>query len=170
MNRGAGLRIGRILGIPIYLHSTWCSFLPHHLHHRLAFNKEHPLWTDTQHWTVGVLTSFSSSPRFSSRTRPQRGSPALQDRVFPSPSSFRRPGAHRARTSRRFRNSTSRSPGRWPADCSGGFLGLTLLFPLAKRSEHWPPGSAGQCRLAVFNLLPDFLWTEEEFFRAIVWE
>src|SRR6266403_2192810 len=107
MNRGAGLRIGRILGIPIYLHSTW-DFIFAAITYIIAsqFSKEHPLWTDTQHWTVGVLTSllfFASfpSPSFSSET-------------------WR---ASSANLPRRFRNSTSRSPGRWPADCSpAGFL------------------------------------------------
>src|SRR5256885_12294267 len=59
MNRGAGLRIGRILGIPIYLHSTWV-FIFAAITYIIAsqFKQEHPLWTDTQHWAVGVLTSL----------------------------------------------------------------------------------------------------------------
>src|SRR5467141_4487373 len=59
MNRGAGLRIGRILGIPIYLHSTWV-FIFAAITYIIAsqFSKEHPLWTDIPHSTVGVLTSL----------------------------------------------------------------------------------------------------------------
>src|SRR6267143_3690304 len=59
MNRGSGLRIGRILGIPIYLHSTWV-FIFAAITYIIAsqFKQQHPLWTDTQHWTVGVLTSL----------------------------------------------------------------------------------------------------------------
>ena len=59
MNRGSGLRIGRILGIPIYLHSTWV-FIFAAITYIIAkqYSQQHPGWTDTQHWTVGVLTSL----------------------------------------------------------------------------------------------------------------
>src|SRR6266849_1718486 len=59
MNRGSGLRIGRILGIPIYLHSTWV-FIFAAITFIIAsqFKLQHPLWSDTQHWAVGVLTSL----------------------------------------------------------------------------------------------------------------
>src|SRR6266704_2079950 len=59
MNRGSGLRIGKILGIPIYLHSTWV-FIFAAITYVIAsqFKQQHPLWTNTQHWTVGVLTSL----------------------------------------------------------------------------------------------------------------
>lgn len=59
MNRGLGLRIGKILGIPIYLHSTWV-FIFAAITYMIAsqFKQEHPAWTDTQHWAVGVLTSL----------------------------------------------------------------------------------------------------------------
>src|SRR5260370_25198413 len=67
MNRGSGLRIGKILGIPIYLHSTWV-FIFAAITWIIAsqFKQQHPLWTNTQHWTVGVLTSllFFASPLF----------------------------------------------------------------------------------------------------------
>src|SRR5947207_14306516 len=58
MNRGSGLRIGKILGIPIYLHSTWV-FIFAAITYVIAsqYKQQHPLWTDTQHWTLGVLTS-----------------------------------------------------------------------------------------------------------------
>src|SRR5207302_7917149 len=59
MNRGSGLRIGKILGIPIYLHSTWV-FIFAAITYMIAsqFKQQHPLWTDAQHWTVVVLTSL----------------------------------------------------------------------------------------------------------------
>src|ERR1700676_4451112 len=59
MNRGAGLRIGKILGIPIYLHSTWVFIFAAITYIiALQFKHQHPLWSDTQHWAVGVLTSL----------------------------------------------------------------------------------------------------------------
>src|SRR4029077_467921 len=59
MNRGSGLRIGKILGIPIYLHSTWV-FIFAAITYMIAsqYRQEHPGWTDVQHWTMGVLTSL----------------------------------------------------------------------------------------------------------------
>jgi len=59
MNRGSGLRVGKILGIPIYLHSTWV-FIFAAITYMIAsqYKQEHPAWTDTQHWAVGVLTSL----------------------------------------------------------------------------------------------------------------
>ena len=59
MIRGSGLRIGRILGIPIYLHSTWVFIFAAITSIIVSqFKQEHPLWTDTQHWAVGLLTSL----------------------------------------------------------------------------------------------------------------
>ena len=53
----SGLRVGRILGIPIYLHASWivAVFLITSL---LAqqFTQEHPRWTSMQHWGIGILT------------------------------------------------------------------------------------------------------------------
>src|SRR5260370_35419770 len=54
-----GLKIGRVLGIPIYIHSTWLFiFAPITYSLAVRFTQEHPQWTTTQHWTVGVLTSL----------------------------------------------------------------------------------------------------------------
>jgi len=53
------MRIGRILGIPIYLHSTWIiifAALTYNL--RLQFEQEHTGWPAAQYWSVGVFTSI----------------------------------------------------------------------------------------------------------------
>lgn len=53
-----GLRIGRLFGIPIYLHASW--FLIFGL---ITFSLttqyagEHPQWNEAQHWIAGALTS-----------------------------------------------------------------------------------------------------------------
>jgi Zn-dependent protease len=59
MERGSGLRIGRVFGIPIYLHSTWV-FIFAAITWIIAsqFRQQHPLWSGVQHWTVGILTSL----------------------------------------------------------------------------------------------------------------
>src|SRR5215469_3156256 len=54
-----GFLIGRILGIPIYLHPSWVIALL-----LIAgsiegmFAHEHPEWNTTQHWTVALVTSI----------------------------------------------------------------------------------------------------------------
>src|SRR5258705_10583488 len=54
-----GLRIGRILGIPIYVHASWMIiFVLITMSLAMQFTQEHPQWTSTQHWTVGVATSL----------------------------------------------------------------------------------------------------------------
>ena len=54
-----GLKIGRILGIPIYLHASWVIiFFLVTLQLAMQFTQEHPHWSATQHWTVGIVTSL----------------------------------------------------------------------------------------------------------------
>ena len=59
MNSGSGLRVGKILGIPIYLHASWVivfALITFSL--AMQFTQEHPDWSTGQHWAVGILTSF----------------------------------------------------------------------------------------------------------------
>jgi Zn-dependent protease len=59
MALGTGLKIGRIFGIPIYLHSSWfIVFLLITPSLAASFNQQHPLWTQTQYWGAGILTSI----------------------------------------------------------------------------------------------------------------
>jgi Zn-dependent protease/predicted transcriptional regulator len=54
-----GVPLGRVLGIPIYLHPSWfIIFLLITLSLRTQFVSMHPNWTPTQHWTLGVITSL----------------------------------------------------------------------------------------------------------------
>ncbi len=52
------MRIGKILGIPIFLHSTWVIIFAG-ITYSLAmqFAQQNPGWTPAQHWSVGVFTS-----------------------------------------------------------------------------------------------------------------
>src|ERR1700760_1295324 len=59
MNDPQGIRIGRILGIPIYLDLSWIlifSLLTWLISEQ--FGKEYPKWTSTEQWGTGVLTSL----------------------------------------------------------------------------------------------------------------
>jgi Zn-dependent protease/CBS domain-containing protein len=54
-----GLRIGSILGIPIYLHASWLlifALITYSLTRQ--FTALHPQWSSTEQWTVGLLTSL----------------------------------------------------------------------------------------------------------------
>ena len=56
---GSGIRIGRVLGIPIYLDFSWFlifALITYSLAMQLAL--EHKDWTANQRWTVGVITSL----------------------------------------------------------------------------------------------------------------
>jgi Zn-dependent protease/predicted transcriptional regulator len=53
------MRIGKILGIPIYLHSTWIiifAAITYSL--KQQFELEHSGWLPAQYWSVGVFTSL----------------------------------------------------------------------------------------------------------------
>jgi len=53
-----GLLIGRIFGIPIYLHASWViAFVLISLSLESQFAHEYPQWTSRWHWTVGLGTS-----------------------------------------------------------------------------------------------------------------
>ncbi len=55
----SGLRIGRIFGIPIYLHASWfIIFALITLSLGTQFNAPGSHWTDAQRWTLGVITSL----------------------------------------------------------------------------------------------------------------
>jgi Zn-dependent protease/predicted transcriptional regulator len=59
MPRGAGFRIARIFGIPIYLHSSWfLVFGLITLSLASGFAENNQDWTSGQQWAVGVLASL----------------------------------------------------------------------------------------------------------------
>jgi len=55
----SGTHIGRIFGIPIYLHSSWfIIFLLITLSLSVYFAQHNPHWSRAQHWFVGIVTSL----------------------------------------------------------------------------------------------------------------
>ena len=174
MNRGAGLRIGKILGIPIYLHSTWV-FIFAAITYIIAsqFKQEHPLWTDTQHWAVGVLTSllFFASVLFHELSHSVVAQ-HYKIRVV-SITLFLFGGLARIERepSKAIQEFNIAIAGPLASGLlAGGFFGLTLLFPF---SQAVGALATWLCRtnaaLAVFNLLPGFPLDGGRIFRAIVW-
>ena len=174
MNRGSGLRIGKILGIPIYLHSTWV-FIFAAITYMIAaqFKQQHPLWTDTQHWTVGVLTSllFFASVLFHELSH-SAVAQHYNIRVV-SITLFLFGGLARIERepSRAIQEFNIAIAGPLASGfLSGGFFGLTLLFPYSQTIgalATWLCGT--NAALAVFNLLPGFPLDGGRILRAIVW-
>jgi len=57
--RGPGLQIGHIFGIPIYLHPSWfIIFALITLMLGLQFTAEHPHWSPAERWALGGVTSL----------------------------------------------------------------------------------------------------------------
>jgi Zn-dependent protease len=174
MNRGSGLRIGRIIGIPIYLHSTWV-FIFAAITWIIAsqFKQQHPHWSDTQHWTVGVLTSllFFASVLFHELSHSVVAQ-HYKIRVV-SITLFLFGGL--ARIEREPSKAIQEFNIAIAGPLASGFLascffGLTKLFPYSQSvgalatllfvANGW---------LAVFNLLPGFPLDGGRIFRAVVW-
>jgi Zn-dependent protease/predicted transcriptional regulator len=58
MPRGGGFRIGRVLGISIYLHPSWLIIFILIVTTLVAqFSQAHPHWTVAQHWALAIVTS-----------------------------------------------------------------------------------------------------------------
>jgi len=54
----SGVRLGRVFGIPIYIHASWfLIFLLITLSLATQFRSLHPKWSPAQHWTLGIITS-----------------------------------------------------------------------------------------------------------------
>jgi len=174
MNRGSGLRIGKILGIPIYLHSTWV-FIFAAITYMIAsqYKQEHPAWTDMQHWAVGVLTSllFFASVLFHELSHSVVAQ-HYKIRVV-SITLFLFGGLARIERepSRAIQEFNIAIAGPLASGfLAGAFLGLTRLFPYSQTvgalaTWLWQTNFA----LAVFNLLPGFPLDGGRIFRAIVW-
>ena len=174
MNRGSGLRIGRILGIPIYLHSTWV-FIFAAITYIIAsqFKQEHPLWTDTQHWTVGILTSllFFASVLFHELSHSVVAQ-HYKIRVV-SITLFLFGGLARIERepSKAIQEFNIAIAGPLASGfLAASFLGLAIFFPYSQTVgalATWL--SRTNFALAVFNLLPGFPLDGGRIFRAMVW-
>ncbi|MDE3109248.1 MAG: site-2 protease family protein [Acidobacteriota bacterium] len=57
--RGPGVQIGHIFGIPIYLHPSWLIiFALITVTIGLQFTAQHPHWSPAEHWVLGIITSL----------------------------------------------------------------------------------------------------------------
>src|SRR6266851_110506 len=174
MPTSPGLRIGRILGIPIYVHASWMIiFVLITMSLAVQFTQEHPQWTSVQHWSVGIATSllFFASVLFHELSH------SMVARIYKirviSITLFvfggvARIGREPAKATQEF-NIAIAGP-LASLFLAFGFYSLTLFFPYAEMTgAHavwlWQTNAA----LALFNLLPGFPLDGGRIFRAIVW-
>src|ERR1700687_3048634 len=169
-----GLKIGTILGIPIYVDASWLfvfALITYTIGRQYA--QLHPQWTDVQHWTLGILTSllFFSSVIFHELAHSVVAQ-HYKIRVI-SITLFLFGGLARIERdpSKAIQEFNIAIAGPLASGfLAGGFFGLTLLFPF---SQAVGALATWLCRtnaaLAVFNLLPGFPLDGGRIFRAIVW-
>jgi Zn-dependent protease len=169
-----GMRIGKILGIPIFLHSTWVIIFAG-ITYSLAmqFAQQHPNWPPAQHWSVGVFTSvlFFTSLLFHELAHSVVAQHykirvlSITLFIFGGVASIERDPS---KAIEEF-NIAIAGP------LSSGllavmFYGLFLLFPsnetVATLADWlWKTNAM----LAVFNLLPGFPLDGGRIFRAVIW-
>jgi len=169
-----GLRIGRILGIPIYVHPSWMIiFVLITMSLAMQFTQEHPQWTTVQHWSVGVATSllFFASVLFHELSHSVVARfykiRVLSITLFIF-GGVARLGREPAKPIQEF-NIAIAGPIA-SLVLAFGFYSLTLFFPYEQAVGAlavwlWQTNAA----LALFNLLPGFPLDGGRVFRAIVW-
>src|SRR5258708_38262947 len=174
MSQAQGIRVARILGIPIYIDFSWILVFG-----LIAFTisgnfgAKYPMWTTTQRWTVGTLTTllFFTSVVFHELAHSVVAQ-AYKIRVL-SITLFIFAGL--ARISREPSKAIQEVNIAVAGPLASGFLSvffysLTVAFPrnpmigglgtFLGQSNLW---------LAGFNLLPGFPLDGGRIFRAIVW-
>jgi Zn-dependent protease/predicted transcriptional regulator len=174
MPRGAGLKIGRVLGIPIYLHSSWFlifALITYSYASELALT--HSGWSDPQRWAVGVLVSllFFSSLLFHELSH---SVVAMHFRIpVASITLFVFGGIARITREPDSAGQEFQIAAAGPLSSyllAGGFFLLAMLSPRGSM-----PKAVGETLswinlgLATFNLLPGFPLDGGRIFRSIVW-
>ena len=174
MSQAQGIRVARILGIPIYIDFSWIlvfGLITFTISGNFA--TQHPNWTTTQTWTVGILTTllFFASVVFHELAHSVVAQ-AYKIKVL-SITLFIFGGL--ARISREPTKAIQEFNIAVAGPLASGFLAglffsLTLFFPGkpmvgALATYLWQTNLT----LALFNLLPGFPLDGGRIFRAIVW-
>jgi len=169
-----GLKIGRILGIPIYLHASWVIiFFLVTLQLAMQFTQEHPHWSATQHWTVGIVTSllFFASVLFHELAHSVVAQYYKIQVVSITLFIFggvARIGREPSKAIQEFNIAVAGPLASF--FLYGVFYGLTRIFPYSEMLGALAAWLAFiNVRLASFNLIPGFPLDGGRIFRAIVW-
>jgi Zn-dependent protease/predicted transcriptional regulator len=170
----SGLRIGRILGIPIYLHPSWMIiFVLITMSLGMQFTQEHPHWSPVQHWSLGILTSllFFGSVVFHELAH----SVVAQHYKIQVVSITLFVFGGVARIAR----DPSKAIQEFNIAIAGplasfflyvAFAGLTRIFPYSEMVGALALWLGFiNLRLALFNLIPGFPLDGGRIFRAVVW-
>src|SRR5580692_803562 len=174
MNESQGIRIGRVLGIPIYLDFSWVlifSLISWLISSQ--FGEEHPKWTTTQQWGTGVATSilFFGSVLFHELAHSfvaQRYKIKVLSITLFIFGGLARIAREPTKASQEF-NIAIAGP------LASGFLsGMFFLLVLAFPGNEMISALAkylcfANLLLATFNLLPGFPLDGRRMLRAIVW-
>ncbi len=174
MSQAQGIRVARILGIPIYIDFSWILVFGLVIFVISGnFAAQHPAWSSAQTWTVGVLTTllFFASVVFHELSHSVVAQ-AYKIKVL-SITLFIFGGLARI----------SREPAKAIQEfniavagplasffLAGAFYSLTLFFPdnpMILALGNYLAGT--NLLLACFNLLPGFPLDGGRIFRAIVW-
>ncbi|MBZ5541308.1 MAG: site-2 protease family protein [Acidobacteriia bacterium] len=169
-----GLQIGRILGIPIYLHPSWIIiFALITLSLRMQYTQQHPHWSPTQHWTAGILTSvlFFSSVLFHelshSKVALHYKIPVLSITLFVF-GGIARIGKEPGSAKQEFNIAVAGPLSSYFLAIV--FFGVARMFPFSEMVGALAIWLAWtNAALATFNLLPGFPMDGGRIFRAIVW-
>jgi Zn-dependent protease len=169
-----GLKIGRVLGIPIYLHPSWSIiFVLITLLLATQYKQLHPHWSDVQHWTAGILTSvlFFGSVVFHelahSVVARKYKIPVVSITLFVF-GGLARIGREPESAKQEFNIAVAGPLASF--FLAGSFWSLTKLFPFHEMLgalSAWL--SVTNFYLASFNLIPGFPLDGGRIFRAIVW-
>jgi Zn-dependent protease/predicted transcriptional regulator len=168
------MRIGKILGIPIFLHSTWVIIFAA-ITYSLAmqFEQQYPRWTPAQQWSVGICTSvlFFASLLFHELAHSVVAQYykirvlSITLFIFGGVASIERDPS-KAIQEFNIAIAGPLSSGLLAAM----FFGLAAAFPAnetVKSSALWL--ASMNAWLALFNLLPGFPLDGGRIFRAIIW-
>jgi Zn-dependent protease len=174
MEKRPGLKIGRVLGIPIYLHPSWTIiFVLITLSLATQFKQQHPQWSEIQHWAAGILTSalFFGSVVFHelahSVVAKKYKIPVLSITLFVF-GGLARIGREPDSAKQEFNIAVAGPLASF--FLAGVFWSLTKLFPyheMVGAQAAWL--SFINFSLAAFNLIPGFPLDGGRIFRAMVW-
>ena len=169
-----GLKIGRVLGIPIYLHASWVIiFVLITMSLALQFGQVHPRWSTTEDWLVGLLTSllFFGSVLFhelSHSVVAQHYKIRVVSITLFIFGGVARIGQEPSKAIQEFNIAIAGPLASF--FLYGVFLGLSSIFPNSEMLGALAGWLAFiNLRLALFNLIPGFPLDGGRIFRAIVW-
>jgi Zn-dependent protease len=174
MSQAQGIRVGRILGIPIFLDFSWILiFALITLSLGLQYTQEFSEWSSTEHWALGLLTSllFFGSVVFhelSHSVVAQHYKIKVLSITLFLFGGLARIGREPTKAIQEF-NIAIAGP-MASAFLAGSFFLLTKVFPHnqmvgALATQLY----ATNLMLALFNLLPGFPLDGGRIFRAMVW-